>query len=121
MTGWRLAGAATLLALAVVARPAVATEASAVPLHNPFKRPAQAVFDPASRDGGGAPAGAAVAPRLVLKAMLLAGPDTVVSINNELLRIGERIEGYRLVEAKGTQAVLVKNGERLVLDMKDKK
>ena len=120
MTGWRSTGAATLWVLAVVAGPAAAAEASAVPLHNPFKRPAQALFDPAN-EGGGAPAAVAVAPRLVLKAMLLAGPDTVVSINNVLLRIGERIEGYRLVEVKGTQAVLVKNGKRLVLDMEDKK
>jgi hypothetical protein len=120
MTGWRLAGAATLLALAVVVRPAVAAAASAVPLHNPFKRPAQAIVDPAAQAGGGTAPAEAAAPRLVLKALLLAGPDTVVSINNELLRIGERIEGYRLVAVKGTTAVLVKDGKRLVLDMDDK-
>jgi hypothetical protein len=119
MSGRRLTGAATLLALAVVAQPAMATEASALPVHNPFRRPAQAVFDPATQGGGGAPPAEAAAPRLVLKALLLAGPDTVASINDELLRIGERIEGYRLVAVEGTQAVLFKDGKRLILDMED--
>jgi hypothetical protein len=120
MTGRWMTGVATLLALAFVVRPAVAADASALPLHNPFKRPVQAVSDPATQGGGGAPSGEAAAPRLVLKALLLAGPDTVVSINDEVLRIGERIEGYRLVAVEGTRAVLVKDGKRLVLDIEDK-
>ena len=120
MSGRWLTGAAMLLALALAARPVLAAEVSAVPLHNPFKRPAQALVDPATQAGGAAPLAEAAPPRLVLKALLLAGPDTVASINDQLLRIGDRIEGYRLVAAQGTRAELVKDGKRLILDMEDR-
>ena len=120
MSGRRLTGAAMLLALALAARPVLATEVSAVPLHNPFKRPAQALVDAATQGGGGAPPAEAAPPRLVLKALLLAGPDTVASINDQLLRIGDRIEGYRLVAAQATRVELVKDGKRLILDMEDR-
>jgi hypothetical protein len=120
MSGRRLTGAAALLVLALAARPLPAAEVSAVPLHNPFKRPAQALVDPATQAGGAMAPAEAAPPRLVLKALLLAGPDTVASINDQLLRIGDRIEGYRLVAAQGTRAELVKDGKRLVLDMEDK-
>ena len=120
MSGRRLTGAALLSALTLAAWPALATEVSAVPLHNPFKRPPQALVDAATQGGGAAPPAEAAPPRLVLKALLLAGPDTVASINDQLLRIGDRIEGYRLVAVQGTRAELVKDGKRLILDMEDK-
>lgn len=105
---------ATLLAAA----PARAAEDVGVPSHNPFKRPAQAVLDAALQGGIGA--AETSEPRLVMTAMLLAGPDTMVSINDTLLRIGDRVEGYRLVAVKAGRAVLVKDGKRRILDMETK-
>jgi hypothetical protein len=115
-----VSGVAAWLALAVPAWPALATEASALPLHNPFKRPLQAVSSGAVQGSEGVPPAEPPAPRLVLKGLLLAGPDTVVNINDVMLRIGERIEGYRLLAIEGTRAVLDKGGKRLVLDIENR-
>jgi hypothetical protein len=111
----RLAALA-LTALGCLAWPAGAAETDASPLHDPFRRPDRGIAGPAAQDAGGLPQAEALPPKLVLKGLLLAGPDTVVNINDQLLRIGEGIEGYRLVAATGTQAVLVKQGKRLILD-----
>lgn len=110
--------AAALSAL-TLSQSALAVEAVAQPLHNPFKRPVPAGFARAAQDAAATPHVEASPPRLELKAIVLAGPNTVVKINQQFLSIGELIEGYRLVSVQGTRAVLVKDGKELTLDMEN--
>ena len=112
---------ACLAVLAAVGPGASAESANdvATPLqHNPFQRPAYAVAAPAAQEATGRPAVEAKPP-LVLTSLLLAGPNSVASINGLLLRIGERIDGYRLAEVKGSRAILIKDGQRLVMEMNE--
>ena len=111
MSGRWLTGAAMLLALALAARPVLAAEVSAVPLHNPFKRPAQALVDPATLAGGAAPLAEAAPPRLVLKALLLAGPDTVASINDQLLRWKGIEATEKLASSANAKIVVIGSGK----------
>lgn len=103
-----------LAALALVTGAAWATE---LPRHNPFQRPAAAQVAATSPDGPEEDA----TPKLLLKSMLLAGPDTVVSINGQLLRLGETIDGWRLLSARPGKAILSKGRERVELNLDEEK
>lgn len=114
----RMAAVAALLQ-SLAGGMARAVEAPEAPRHNPFQRPAATMQAAVTADGQ------AVAedttPRLLLKSMLLAGPDTVVSINGQLLRLGESVDGWRLLSARAGRAVLAKGRERIELTMDDEK
>jgi hypothetical protein len=112
---WAPAGVALLLVMA--GTPARSADAPEAPRYNPFHRPVAATAAAVAADGQPAPE--AAAPRLLLKSMLLAGPDTVVSINGQLLRIGESVDGWRLLSARPGRATLAKGRERIELNMDD--
>lgn len=90
-----------------------------LPRQNPFVRPVTAQVAAAAPNGQAEAEDAA--PKLLLKSMLLAGPDTVVSINGQLLRLGETIDGWRLVTARTGKAILSKGRERVELNLDDEK
>src|SRR5688500_9507800 len=86
---------------------------AAPPSHNPFNRPA---FTLALRSAG-TPFAAPLPAMLALRATLVAEGLTLANIDGEILAVGETYAGYRVAAISEGQAVLVKDGERLILDV----
>ena len=86
--------------------------------HDPFARPALGVIpanasaDAASRRAQAAPA---LKPRFNLQAVLVAGPQSIANVDGVMVRMGDAIQGYRLVEVQDRSAVFEKNGARFTL------
>ncbi|HRH75539.1 MAG TPA: hypothetical protein PLM62_20835, partial [Zoogloea sp.] len=76
-----------------------------------FRRPAPP--SPALAPG---PASAPAAWQRTLRGVLLAGAGALANVDGQLVGIGERIEGHRLVSVSEHQAVFEKDGRRIVLD-----
>jgi hypothetical protein len=89
------------------------TNEAAPPSHNPFNRPA---FTLALRSAGTPLAGQLPA-ALALRATLVAEGLMLANIDGEILAVGETHAGYRVAAISEGQAVLVKDGERLILDV----
>jgi hypothetical protein len=79
--------------------------------HDPFVRPVL-VAQPTSAAPASAPA---ATPEL--RAIMAAGPESIVNIEGVLLRRGEEFNGYRLVEVHEETAVFVKNSKRVTLSL----
>ena len=78
---------------------------------NPFSRP-----DLTNRASAGAPrASAAWAP--VLRATLVAGPDSMANLGGIVLRRGQAAHGYRLIGVKRWEAIFRKDGRTVVLQV----
>lgn len=77
--------------------------------HDPFTRPV-----PAPRPGPGAPVPESVW-KPELRAIMVAGPNSIVNVAGALVRIGEQINGYRLVEVHEETAVFVNNKKTVTL------
>lgn len=92
--------------------------------HDPFARPAFLKATPPAaaqaRDHAGAGKGALPEPewKPELAAVMVAGPKSVVSIDGAMVRIGEEINGHRLVEVHEQTAVFVKNRKRVTLSLR---
>lgn len=90
--------------------------------HDPFARPVL-VQRPASV--GSVPGNSVKAPgpepiwKPELRAVMVAGPKSIVNVAGALVRIGEQINGYRLVEVREETAVFVKNTKRVTLSLRD--
>ena len=54
---------------------------------------------------------------IVLNAVLVSGADSLANVNGTVVRIGELVQGYRLVEVHDRSAVFEKNNLRFTLDM----
>lgn len=85
-------------------------------LHNdPFARP--------QLDLTGSVQGADVEPGALwhpqLTAVVLDGENSLVSLNGEIVGIGDQKDGYRLVRVREQEAVFKKDGKRIVLKMDD--
>jgi len=88
--------------------------------HDPFARPALAGLQHASRPGparNGEPTGAATR-RLKLQAVMVAGPKSIANVDGTMVRIGDQIYGYRLVEVHERGAVFEKNKARFVVSIR---
>ena len=95
--------------------PATASDAPPVLLrHDPFRRPAPPLA-PRTTDPA-APAPAAWQP--TLRGVLLAGAGSLANVDGQMVGIGDRIEGHRLVSVSDRQAIFEKDGRRIVLDMR---
>ena len=91
--------------------------------HDPFARPAFLKATPqAAQPGGNAGAGIGALPEPAWKpelaAVMVAGPQSAVSIDGRIVRIGEEINGHRLVEVHEQSAVFVKNRKRVTLSLR---
>jgi hypothetical protein len=53
-----------------------------------------------------------------LRAVLVAGPKSIVNIEGALLRHGDQFNGYRLVEVHEESAVFVNNNKRVTLTLR---
>lgn len=96
-------------------------EAQAVGLkHDPFARP---VLAPRPASMASVPGNSVKAPvpdpvwRPELRAIMMAGPKSIVNVAGVLVRIGEQINGYRLVEVHEETAVFVNNKKRVTLSL----
>lgn len=108
--------AALLVLLATL--PATAGDGPPVLLrHDPFRRPAPPLspLSPRTVD----PAAAAPAAwQPTLRGVLLAGAGSLANVDGQMVGIGERIEGHRLLSVSDRQAIFEKDGRRIVLDMR---
>jgi hypothetical protein len=89
--------------------------------HDPFARPVL-VPRPASAESVPGISVKAPVPDSVwkpeLRAIMVAGPKSIVNVAGALVRIGEQIDGYRLVEVHEETAVFVKNTKRVTLSLR---
>ncbi|MDO8596483.1 MAG: hypothetical protein Q7R45_07650 [Sulfuricaulis sp.] len=89
--------------------------------HDPFVRP---VLAPRPASAAPAPANTVKAPlpepvwKPELRAIMMAGPKSIVNVEGALVRIGEQIDGYRLVEVHEETAVFVNNNKRVTLSLR---
>jgi hypothetical protein len=82
--------------------------------HDPFAKPA--LLGPPAASPGGATRRAQKAPvarpKLNLHALLVAGPDSIANVDGVMVRVGDAVNGYRLVEVEDRSAVFEKDGAR---------
>ena len=81
--------------------------------NNPFKRP---VFDTTPRSDPDAD-GFASDSELDVRAILVAGRDSLVNVAGTIIRVGQEHEGYRLVSVEERAVVFDKEGERLKVEL----
>ena len=93
--------------------------------HDPFVRPVLGGFRPAE----GAPVARARTPALPpedpkrilnLHAVMVAGPASIANVNGVMVRVGESVQGYRLLEVHDRAAVFEKNNLRVTLDLRSR-
>lgn len=90
--------------------------------HDPFARPVFLKAPPPAaqpQDHVGKAALPEPAWKPELAAVMVAGPKSAVSIDGAIVRIGEEINGHRLVEVHEQTAVFVKNRKRVTLSLRD--
>lgn len=82
---------------------------------NPFKRPGflvapnkQAGVKAVTKQG-----------QLDLRAVMVAGRDSLVNISGEFYGIGDKVDGYRLVSVGEHHAVFIRNGKKLTITLKE--
>ena len=92
----------------------VADETAYVLQTNPFARPF--VEKPEQRDSVQEPEPSALQ-GLQLRAIMTAGPESLVNVGGKIVGIGEEIEGYRLVTVDHEQAVFSKHGKLITLTL----
>jgi len=88
--------------------------------HDPFARPALTGLQHASKPGpgrNGEPTTASTR-RLKLQAVMVAGPKSIANVNGTMVRIGDEVYGYRLVEVHERGAVFEKNKARFVVSIR---
>ena len=114
MTRFRLVLPLSLVAV-LAGFPELSLSQAAKLQHDPFARPAlsglQQARQPEPRGNGKATA-AAPAPKLKLLAVMAAGPDSIANVDGVMVRIGDEVNGYRLVEVHERYAVFEKNKTR---------
>jgi hypothetical protein len=105
MSAVRLPAALALCLLGVTAR-------AAPPLpQDPFARPAFLEAAP------GTPAQAARLPLLELRAVLAAGKSSLADVGGRIVRIGEEIDGFKLVAVHEGGAVFERGGRAISIDL----
>ena len=83
--------------------------------HDPFQRP---VIPQPEPEVSKPSAQQAWAPKLT--ATLRAGRNSMANVNGNIIKLGETIDGYRLIEVDERSAVFVKNKQRTHLTIDDK-
>jgi hypothetical protein len=85
--------------------------------HDPFARPLLST----SLSGGNVPLNASAEdevswdPQLI--AVMVAGKNSIVNLDGVILKIGEEIDGFRLVEVRDRKAIFRKGSKRIVVEM----
>lgn len=87
--------------------------------HDLFARPVLGDAQPSRPEPGRAAKSADHAPAWnpALKAVAVAGRDSLVNVDGAIVRIGGEIDGFRLVEVREREAVFVKDKKRYTLTL----
>lgn len=90
--------------------------------HDPFARPLLAAISTSSTQGANSPTTATTLTEEAswepkLTAVMVAGKNSLVNVDATILRIGEELDGYRLVQVRDSEAVFIKGKKRIVLRM----
>lgn len=88
------------------------------PKHDPFARPLLSATLPANTERSGAIAEEEMPWSPTLTAVMVAGKNSLVTLDGVILKIGEAKDGYRLVQVKDHEAVFKKGKKRIVLEIK---
>jgi hypothetical protein len=107
------------VALALAALAPSALGQARVLQHDPFVRPTLGAL-PAAAAVSGAPARRVPAapegkPKISLHAVLVAGPYSMANIDGVMVRLGESVQGYRLLAVHDRSAVFEKNNAKFTL------
>ncbi len=118
MTTNRFAVAA---ALGLGLLPSIASSQSRALEHDPFVKPQRIAAQRHSVDAAKAPASEVREPswKAELRAVMIAGSASMVNVDGAVLRMGEEIKGYRLIEVHDNVAVFIKDGRRVPLAMRE--
>ena len=112
----RLAALALAMGCSALALPAMGQGRALQ--HDPFVRPAVGQV-PGTGSSAATPgrvkAAAEGKPKLNLQAVLVAGSHSIANVDGVMLRVGESINGYRLLEVQHRSAVFEKNGAKFTL------
>jgi hypothetical protein len=112
----RLAAHAVALSFTALALPALGQGRALQ--HDPFVRPAVGLV-PGNASSAAAPgrlkAAPEATPKLNLQAVLVAGAHSIANVDGVMLRVGESLNGYRLLEVQQRSAVFEKNGAKFTL------
>lgn len=82
-------------------------------LHDPFQKPNIPEKNIEEPEAAKAPTQQAWMPQL--KATLRAGRNSMANLNGKIIKLGETINGYKLIGVGERSAILVKNNQRLEL------
>jgi hypothetical protein len=82
-------------------------------LHDPFQKPNIPQKSIVGPEAEKAPSQQSWSPQL--KATLRAGRNSMANVNGKIIKLGETINGYRLIGVGERSAILVKNKQRLQL------
>jgi hypothetical protein len=85
--------------------------------HDPFQRPVIPQQSLAKPEASNPSAQELWAPKLT--ATLRAGRKSMANVNGKIIKLGETIDGYRLIEVDERSAVFVKNKQRTPLTIDD--
>ena len=103
-------------ALLAIASPRLALAEGRTLQHDPFARPPLTIqaAAPAAR-----PAGPAVEPKRALKlqAVLVAGPASMANVDGVMVRVGDTVQGYRLLAVHERGAVFEKNKTQITIPL----
>jgi hypothetical protein len=116
MIGRRLAALAMALGFTALGFPALGQ--SRALQHDPFVRPAVGLLQghaSSAATPGRVKAAPEAKPKLNLQAVLVAGPQSIANVDGVMLRVGDSINGYRLLEVAHRSAVFEKNGAKFTL------
>jgi hypothetical protein len=102
------------LAVAFIAVGAPATE---VLRHDLFARPLLTSLARTNRSGATSATELQAAWSPKLTAVVVAGADSVANIDGTIIRVGETIDGYRLLRVQEGAAVFTRNDQQVVLTM----
>lgn len=111
----RAAALATLFAL-----PGIACGEPGELRHDPFARPQ--ITSPQAQDARPASSAEAAEPawRPQLRAVVAAGPDSMVNVEGTVVALGGQIDGFRLVAVEERRVVFSKDGVRVELAIGDR-
>jgi hypothetical protein len=118
----RLHAAWCLGAMLAIAPPRPAFAEGRTLQKDPFARPALSDLQQRSarRPAGGARAVAQPAPKLNLQAVMAAGESSIANVDGVMVRLGDTIQGYRLVAVHDRAATFEKNNAQFTLTVRSR-
>lgn len=85
--------------------------------HDPFARPQLDVHAPGGTDMAGTVSDPGAPWNPLLTAVMLDGKNSLVSVDGEIVKMGEKKDGYRLIQVREHEAEFEKDGKHIVLKM----